>query len=181
MARSDFVSNVGAPFGPASICFRIDGFAWDTSHARRPSTHRDIQFVLYDVLKADEVYKKRGLANVDRDLITALLGECSKFSEEVLAPLNVVGDRVGAKHDPSTNTVTTPPGFKVRQPDRRIDATKLTRVLRRKPTRSMPRQAGRAYRCAALDMSVPALVADVDSHGRCRKSSAARGCRCPSA
>lgn len=67
------------------------------------------------MLKADEVYKKRGQANVDRDLITALLSESSKFSEEVLAPLNVVGDREGVKHDPATNTVTTPKGFKVRR------------------------------------------------------------------
>lgn len=30
----------------------------------------------------------------------------------MLAPLNVVGDREGVKHDPATNTVTTPAGFK---------------------------------------------------------------------
>jgi alkylation response protein AidB-like acyl-CoA dehydrogenase len=57
---------------------------------------RDISFVLYDVLKADETYKARGLS-VDRDVVDGLISECARFSEQVLAPLNVVGDREGGK------------------------------------------------------------------------------------
>ncbi len=57
---------------------------------------RDISFVLYDVLRADQVYKERGVA-VDRELMDGLITECARFSETVLAPLNVVGDKEGWK------------------------------------------------------------------------------------
>ena len=46
----------------------------------------------------------------DADTLAAILDEASKLAADVLAPLNVAGDRHGAKH--KDGTVTTAPGFK---------------------------------------------------------------------
>ncbi len=51
-------------------------------------------------------------AHVDAETIPDVLAEAGRFFAETVAPLNVVGDRVGSAHDPETHTVTTPPGFK---------------------------------------------------------------------
>ena len=45
-----------------------------------------------------------------RDLVEPLLAESAKLCEEVLFPLNAVGDRQGLKY--KDGTVTTPEGFK---------------------------------------------------------------------
>jgi alkylation response protein AidB-like acyl-CoA dehydrogenase len=71
---------------------------------------RDIQFALFEVLKAEAHYEKIGAEDANRELIDAIIAEGAKFSEEVLAPLNRVGDEVGCKFD--NGVVTTPPGFK---------------------------------------------------------------------
>jgi hypothetical protein len=71
---------------------------------------RDIQFTLFEVLNAEAHYKKIGAEEANRELIDAIISEGAKFSEEVLAPLNRVGDEVGCKFD--NGVVTTPPGFK---------------------------------------------------------------------
>lgn len=67
---------------------------------------------LLDVLGADAVW--RGLPalaeHADPDLIRQVLEEAATFVGEVIAPLNRVGDEVGARwHD---GTVTMPPGFR---------------------------------------------------------------------
>ncbi len=51
----------------------------------------DIQFVLHDVL---DVARQDipGYAELERDFTAAVLGEAAKISEDVLAPLNTVGD-----------------------------------------------------------------------------------------
>ncbi len=71
---------------------------------------RDIQFTLFEVLKAESHYQKIGAEDANRELIDAIIAEGAKFAEEVLAPLNRVGDEVGCKFD--NGVVTTPPGFK---------------------------------------------------------------------
>jgi alkylation response protein AidB-like acyl-CoA dehydrogenase len=71
---------------------------------------RDIQFALFEVLNAQAHYEKIGAQEASRELIDAIISEGAKFAEEVLAPLNRVGDEVGCKFD--NGVVTTPPGFK---------------------------------------------------------------------
>jgi alkylation response protein AidB-like acyl-CoA dehydrogenase len=73
---------------------------------------RDMKFALYDVLESEQLYKKLGIANADRELMDAVIEEAAKFTQTVLAPLNAVGDEHGCTHDKSTGAVTTPPGFK---------------------------------------------------------------------
>ncbi|MDP6414660.1 MAG: acyl-CoA dehydrogenase C-terminal domain-containing protein [Gammaproteobacteria bacterium] len=71
---------------------------------------RDIQFTLYDVLGAEQHYQRIGAVEASRDLVDAILTEGGKFAEEVLSPLNQLGDRQGCKFE--NGLVTTPTGFK---------------------------------------------------------------------
>ena len=71
---------------------------------------RDIQFTLYEVLGAEQHYQKIGAEDASRDMVDAIITEGGKFAEEVLAPLNRVGDEQGCKFE--DGEVTTPPGFK---------------------------------------------------------------------
>jgi alkylation response protein AidB-like acyl-CoA dehydrogenase len=52
-----------------------------------------------------------GVASGPPDLIEAILEEAGRFCEEVLQPLNRVGDEVGCKRN-GDGSVTAPPGFK---------------------------------------------------------------------
>ncbi len=70
---------------------------------------KDIQFVLHDVLKV-EAQDIPGYADMERDFTTAVLEEAGKISEEVLAPLNPVGDEQGCRLE--NGVVRTPDGFK---------------------------------------------------------------------
>ena len=72
----------------------------------------DLCFALYDVLGAEALFARLGQAEVNRELIDAVLDEAARFSETVLAPLNKVGDEIGCTYDKATGNVTAPPGFK---------------------------------------------------------------------
>ncbi len=72
---------------------------------------RDIKFVINDVLKFPEHYSALPCGeDATPDMIDAILSECAKFCEEVLSPLNQVGDQQGCSFD--DGKVTTPEGFK---------------------------------------------------------------------
>ncbi|QOY63575.1 acyl-CoA dehydrogenase C-terminal domain-containing protein [Lysobacter sp. H21R4] len=73
---------------------------------------RDMRFVLFDLLGAESEFQRLGFADASRELVNAVLDESARFSEEVLAPLNEVGDREGCTFDQATGDVTTPTGFK---------------------------------------------------------------------
>ncbi len=71
----------------------------------------DVQFILNNVLHAPErIAEMPQFAEVDVDLMTQVLDEAGKFIAEQIAPLNQVGDQVGAQF--KAGRVTMPPGFK---------------------------------------------------------------------
>jgi alkylation response protein AidB-like acyl-CoA dehydrogenase len=71
----------------------------------------DMLFLLTDVLHVERYNNLPGFADITPDMLTAILGEAAKFSEQVLLPLNRTGDMEGCtRHD--DGSVTTPSGFK---------------------------------------------------------------------
>ncbi|WP_108482574.1 acyl-CoA dehydrogenase C-terminal domain-containing protein [Oceaniglobus ichthyenteri] len=70
---------------------------------------KDMQFILHDVLNisASDI---AGYDELDRDFTGAVLGEAGKLAENVLAPLNEVGDAQGCTLE--NGAVRTPDGFK---------------------------------------------------------------------
>ena len=70
---------------------------------------RDMQFVLHDVLAVSEAGIP-GYEELDRETTAAILGEAAKLSENVLAPLNPVGDAQGCTLE--NGVVRTPEGFR---------------------------------------------------------------------
>jgi acyl-CoA dehydrogenase len=69
-----------------------------------------MQFVMRELAGLDEVAALPGNEEVSADLVDAILEEADKFAGGVLAPLNVVGDQVGAKW--ADGKVMTAPGWK---------------------------------------------------------------------
>src|SRR4051795_8183710 len=72
---------------------------------------KETLFVLNGVLDIGRYSNLPGFANATPDLITAILEEAGRFCEEVLQPLNRVGDEAGCKRA-DDGSVTAPPGFK---------------------------------------------------------------------
>lgn len=72
---------------------------------------RDFRFLLHDVFAAEKTLTALpGLGDVSADVMDAVLEECAKLSQDVLAPLNQVGDQEGCTF--KDGAVTTPKGFK---------------------------------------------------------------------
>jgi alkylation response protein AidB-like acyl-CoA dehydrogenase len=71
----------------------------------------DTLFLLNDVLGLDALGGLPGFADIDRDVLEAVLREGARFCEEQLQPLNVTGDREGCRLEPD-GTVRTPEGFR---------------------------------------------------------------------
>ncbi len=71
----------------------------------------DIQFILEKVLHVPQrIAELPAYAEVDADLMNQVLDEAGKFVANEIAPLNRVGDEVGAQFN--QGHVTMPPGFK---------------------------------------------------------------------
>ena len=71
----------------------------------------DVSFLLNDVFQIDKYNNLPGFADASADVREAIIDEAAKLSEEVLHPLNSVGDLEGCtRHD--DGRVTTPKGFK---------------------------------------------------------------------
>ncbi|HTH79849.1 MAG TPA: acyl-CoA dehydrogenase C-terminal domain-containing protein [Ramlibacter sp.] len=71
---------------------------------------RDFQFVLHEVLETSALMQSFGQAEFDAATIDQVLSAAGQFAEEVMAPLNAIGDVEGCKlHE---GVVTTPPGFR---------------------------------------------------------------------
>ncbi len=73
---------------------------------------RDMNFLLYDVFKADQLWQSLPTLaeRVDKETAEAILQECAKIAEQEIAPLSRNGDEVGVNFD--NGKVTTAPGYK---------------------------------------------------------------------
>ena len=72
---------------------------------------RDMQFLLHDVLTIENYDNLPGFSDASRDVVDQILETGAKFAEEVLFPLNKIGDEQGCVRN-SDATVKTPDGFK---------------------------------------------------------------------
>src|SRR4029453_7002420 len=72
---------------------------------------KDTRFILESILDVGRYSNLPGFANASADVVKAILEGAGRFTEEVLQPLNRVGDEVGCKRA-DDGSVTTPPGFK---------------------------------------------------------------------
>ena len=70
---------------------------------------KDIQYVLHDVLQIS-TKDIDGYDELDRETTGAIFEEAGKLAEQVLAPLNQIGDQQGCTFE--NGVVTTPDGFK---------------------------------------------------------------------
>jgi len=70
---------------------------------------RDMQFVLHELIGIDSILALPGCEDAGRDVQDAVLEEAARLANEVLAPLNVIGDQQGCRH--TGEAVTTPPGW----------------------------------------------------------------------
>ncbi len=71
---------------------------------------RDMDFLLNEVLQVEKYSNLAGFADATPDLISAILEEGAKIAQEVLHPLNEVGDREGCTLN--DGDVSTPTGFR---------------------------------------------------------------------
>jgi alkylation response protein AidB-like acyl-CoA dehydrogenase len=71
----------------------------------------DVNFLLNDVFQIDRYDNLPGFSDASADVREAILGEAAKLSEEVLQPLNRIGDLAGCTRQ-ADGSVTTPDGFK---------------------------------------------------------------------
>jgi len=72
---------------------------------------RDARFIIGEVLQLESYAGLPGFENATPDIVDAVLEEAGKFAAEVLAPLNLSGDRQGCTRH-ADGSVTTPDGFK---------------------------------------------------------------------
>lgn len=71
---------------------------------------REIKFIMNELLDSESHYSHIGAEEASPDMVEAIVAEGAKFCEEVLAPLNAVGDQEGCTW--SEDGVKTPTGFK---------------------------------------------------------------------
>ncbi len=71
---------------------------------------RDLHFVIHELLDLPSHYRQlQGCERVDGDTLDAIVDEGARFAENVLSPLNPVGDLHGCRWQ--DGRVSTPPGF----------------------------------------------------------------------
>lgn len=71
---------------------------------------REFRYVFYDVLRVESHYRDLGRDDITAELIDGVLEGCARFAEDVVAPTNEPGDRIGVRRE-DDGRVVTPPGF----------------------------------------------------------------------
>ena len=71
----------------------------------------DVLFLLNDVLGIHRYDNLEGFSDASPDVVEAVLNEGGKLASEILAPLNLAGDREGCTRHPD-GSVTAPKGFR---------------------------------------------------------------------
>jgi len=71
--------------------------------------YKDAEFILDELVEFDTLCEAGGLSDFNTELASAVLEEASRLAGEVVAPLNVVGDREGARLE--ADGVHETPGF----------------------------------------------------------------------
>ncbi len=71
---------------------------------------RDLKFVMQELLDCDGHYQKLGYEDASIDMVDAIVAEAAKFTEQIIAPINQIGDEQGCTW--TDGNVTTPDGFK---------------------------------------------------------------------
>jgi alkylation response protein AidB-like acyl-CoA dehydrogenase len=71
---------------------------------------RDYKFVMQELLSSENHYQTLGYKEASGDMVDAILSEAAKFTEQVIAPINQIGDQQGCHWE--NGNVTTPDGFK---------------------------------------------------------------------
>ncbi len=72
---------------------------------------RDYQFLIEDVFKTDQYSNLKGFADADSATVMAIIEEAAKFAQDVVAPINLSGDKEGCILN-ADGTVTAPKGYK---------------------------------------------------------------------
>jgi len=70
----------------------------------------DILFSLRHVAGLDEAIRSGLFGDLDAETVASVISEAGRFATEVIAPLNRVGDQIGATYQ--NGAVATPPGFR---------------------------------------------------------------------
>jgi alkylation response protein AidB-like acyl-CoA dehydrogenase len=71
--------------------------------------YKDAAFLIEDLIDFDQLCQDAGFEDINSELVFAILEEAGRFGSEVLAPLNTIGDELGAKL--GENGVQETPGF----------------------------------------------------------------------
>ncbi len=71
----------------------------------------DFRFLYNEFLDLSQCQDLPTMADATPDVIEAVISEGSKLCEEVLQPINEVGDRIGCRHNEQDHSVTMPEGF----------------------------------------------------------------------
>jgi alkylation response protein AidB-like acyl-CoA dehydrogenase len=71
---------------------------------------RDLKFVLFDLLGIQDLARTGRFEHIDQETLEMLVDEAQKYSEQVLFPLNLEGDKIGASFE--EGRVRTVPGMR---------------------------------------------------------------------